>query len=100
MISLKNAAVHLMTKYCMFDDCTECSSGKLCQLPDSNPDSESDLDSNSDSDTSCLVSFYYWETLDKHITKIRKLPRGSKTPLCLSRDILITKDPKTVIIIT
>ena len=46
-------------KDCMFDDCTECSSGKLCQLPDSNPDSESDLDSNSDSDTSCLVSFCY-----------------------------------------
>ena len=55
----------------MFDDCTECSSGKLCQLPDSNPDSESDLDSNSDSDTSCLVSFYCWETPDKHVTKIR-----------------------------
>ena len=33
----------------MFDDCTECSYGKLCQLPDSNSDSESDLDSNSDS---------------------------------------------------
>ena len=58
-------------KDCMFDDCTECSSGKLCQLPDSNPDSESDLDSNSDSDTSCLVSFYHWETPDKHVTKIR-----------------------------
>ena len=58
-------------KDCMFDDCTECSSGKLCQLPDSNPDSESDLDSNSDSDTSCLVSFYRWETPDKHVTKIR-----------------------------
>ena len=55
----------------MFDDCTECSSGKLCQLADSNPDSESDLDSNSDSDTSCSVSFYGWETLDKHVTKIR-----------------------------
>ena len=58
-------------KDCMFDDCTECSSGKLCQLPDFNPDSESDLDSNSDSDKSCLVSFYCWETLDKHVTKIR-----------------------------
>ena len=55
----------------MFDDCTECSSGKLCQLPDSNPDSESGLDSNSDSDISCSVSFYGWETLDKHVTKIR-----------------------------
>ena len=40
-------------KDCMFDDCAECSSGKLCQLLDSNPDSESDLDSNSDFDTSC-----------------------------------------------
>ena len=58
-------------KDCMFDVCTERSSGKLSQLPDSNPDSESDLDSNSDSDTSCLVSFYNWETLDKHVTKIR-----------------------------
>ena len=57
-----------MTK---FDDCTEYSSGKLCQLPDSNTYSESDLDSNSDSDTSCLVSFYHWETPDKHVTKIR-----------------------------
>ena len=51
--------------------CTECSSGKLCQLTDFNPDSESDLDFNSDSDKSCLVSFYRWKTLDKHVTKIR-----------------------------
>ena len=58
-------------KDCMFDDCTECSFGTLCQLLDSNPDSESDLDFNSDSDTSCLVSFYRWETFDKHVTKIR-----------------------------
>ena len=43
----------------------------LCQLPDSNPDSESDLNSNSDSDTSCLVSFCRWETPDMHVTKIR-----------------------------
>ena len=49
----------------MFDDCAECSSGKLCQLPDFNPDSESDSDFNSDSDISCLVSFYRWETPDK-----------------------------------
>ena len=56
---------------CMFDDCKECSSGKICQLPDSNPDSESDLNSNSDSDTSCLVSFHRWQTPDKHVTKIR-----------------------------
>ena len=57
-------------KDCMFDDCTECSSGNLCRLPDSNPDLESDLDSNSDSDTSCFLSFYRWETPDKHVTKI------------------------------
>ena len=69
MLSLKNTAVHLM-KDCMFDDCAECSSGKLCLLPDSNPDSESDLDSTADSDTSCLVSFYRWETPDKRVTKI------------------------------
>ena len=54
----------------MFDDCAECSSGKLCLLPDSNLDSESDLDSTSDSYTSCLVSFYHWVTPDKHVTKI------------------------------
>ena len=78
MISLKNTAVHLMTKI-VFDDYTECSSGKLCQLPDSNPDSESDLDSNSDSDTSCLVSFYRWETPDKHVTKISIIEPFEKT---------------------
>ena len=89
----------------MFDDCTEFSSGKLCQLPDSNPDSESDLNSNSDSDTSCLVSFYHWQTPDKHVTKIsitepfEEATEGFN-PLSLSRDIFIQKDPKTVIIIT
>ena len=57
-------------KNCMFDDCTECSSAKLCQLPDSNPDSESFLDSNSDSNTSCLVFFYRWKTINKHVTKM------------------------------
>ena len=67
MISLKNTSVHLITN---FDDCIECSSGKLCQLPDSNAYSESDLDSNSDSDTSCLAFFYRWETPDKYVTKI------------------------------
>ena len=56
---------------CMFDDCAECSSGKLCQLPDSKPDSESDSDSNSDSDTSRLISFHRWETPHKHVSKIR-----------------------------
>ena len=55
----------------MFDDCTECSSGKLYQLPDSNPHSESDLHSNSDSDTRCLESFYRWEKPDKYVIKIR-----------------------------
>ena len=42
---------------------------KLCQLPDFHPDAQSDSDSNSDSNTSCLVSFYRWETPDKHVTK-------------------------------
>ena len=94
-------------KDCMFDDCAECSSGKLCQLPDSNSDSESDLDSNSaDSDIRCLVSFYRWETPDSKLPKyaslshLRKLSRGSKNLLRLSRDKFIQKDPKTVIIIT
>ena len=91
-------------KDCMFDDCAVCSSGKLCQLPDSNPDSESDLDS--DSDASCLVFFYRWETSDKHVTiytsvsHLRKLLGESKNPLCLSGDIFTQKDPKTIIIIT
>ena len=70
MISLKYTAVHLMTKNCTFDDCAEFSSGKLCQLSDSNLDSESDSNSNSDSNASCLVSFYPWKTPDKHVTKI------------------------------
>ena len=101
MISLKNTAVYLTTN---FDDCTECSSGRLCQLPDSNAYSESDLDS--DSDTSCLVLFYHWETPDKHVTKLdisepfEEATRGLKNPLCLSRDIFFQKDPKTVIIIS
>ena len=52
----------------------------------------------------------YLSTVGKHLTSIlpkyasvshlRKLPRGSKNPLCLSRDIFIQKDPKIVIIIT
>ena len=58
-------------KDCTFDDCSECSSGKLYQLPHSNPGSEPDLDSNSYSNTSCLLSFYRWETPNKHVTKIR-----------------------------
>ena len=93
-------------KDCMFDDCAECSSGKLCLLPDSNPDSESDLDSKADSDTSCLVSFYRWETPDKRVTKIgisepfEKATMRFKESVCLSRDTRIQKDPKTVIIIT
>ena len=34
------------------------------------------------------------------VSHLRKLPRGVKNPLCLSRDIVTQKDPKTVIIIT
>ena len=57
-----------------------------------------------------IQAAWYLSTVGKHLTSmlpkyvsvshLRKLPRGSKNPLCLSRDIFIQKDPKTVIIIT
>ena len=60
MISLKNTAVHLMTK---FDDCTECSSGKLYEF---NAYSESDLDSN----LIPIQAAWYLSTVGKHLTSM------------------------------
>ena len=58
-------------KQCESNNCEKCSSGELCQLPFNLP-TESDTDSSSESDDSNnLVSFYSWETPDKHITKIQ-----------------------------
>ena len=58
----------------MFSECCECEDGKLCELAadenwsDSNSDSDSDTNANE-------VSFYKWETPDKHVAKVRiKLP--------------------------
>ena len=55
---------------CMFNECSECKDGKLCELAadddwsDSNSDSDSDANANE-------VSFYKWENPDKHVTKVR-----------------------------
>ena len=58
-------------KQCTSDNCEKCSSRELCPLPFNLP-KESDTDSTSDSDDSNnLISFYRWETPDKHITKIQ-----------------------------
>ena len=52
----------------MFNECSECEDGKLCELAaddncsDSNSDSESDANANE-------VLFYKWETPDKHVAK-------------------------------
>ena len=53
---------------------------------------------------------WYLSTVGKHpismlpkyalVSHMRQLPGGSENPLCLSRDVFIQKDPKTVIIIT
>ena len=93
-------------KDCMFDNCTECSSGNYANYL-----------------TSTLMhslirilililiqAAWYLSTVGKHlismlprnasVSHLRKLPRGSKNPLCLSRGIFIQKDPKTIIITT
>ena len=54
---------------CMFNECSECEDGKLCELAaddnwsDSNSDSDSDANANE-------VSFYKWKTPDKHVAKV------------------------------
>ena len=55
---------------CMFNECSECEDGKLCELAadgnwfDSNSEYFSDTNANE-------VSFYKWETPDKHVAKVR-----------------------------
>ena len=55
---------------CMFNECSECEDGKLCELAaddnwsDSNSDSDSDANANE-------VLFCKWEPPDKHIAKFR-----------------------------
>ena len=54
----------------MFNECSECEDGKLCELAaddncsDSNSDSDSDANANEE-------SFYKWEIPDKHVAKVR-----------------------------
>ena len=50
----------------MFSDCTEIANGKLCQST-----ADNNSDSNSHSIVCDFVSFYRWETPDKHVTKVR-----------------------------
>ena len=57
-------------KSCMYNECTDCSNGKLCESLN-NADSNLQSDSDSDSDSSNLISFYRWETPDKHVSKVR-----------------------------
>ena len=52
----------------MFNECSECEDGRLCELAAD----ENWSDSNSDSDANANeVSFYKWETPDKHVAKVR-----------------------------
>ena len=106
MISLKNTAVHLMTKI-------------VCLMIVQNVHLENYANYLIPTLIQNLIwililipiqAAWYLSTVGKHLTSmlpkyasvshLRKLPRGSKNPLCLSRDIFIQKDPKTVIIIT
>ena len=57
-------------KSCMYNECTDCSNGKLCESLN-NADSDLQSDSDSDSDSYNLISFYRWETPDKHVSKVR-----------------------------
>ena len=58
------------SKECMSDKCENCSLGRLCQLSIEPHESESGSSSNSDNGE-CLVSFYRWETPEKHVQKIQ-----------------------------
>ena len=98
---IENSSCSSDDKDCMFDDCAECSPGKLCQLPDSNPDSESEW-------ILILIpvqAAWYLSTVGKHSTII--IPKYASVTLlmkrprrALSRDIFIKKYSKTIIIIT
>ena len=55
---------------CMFSECSESEDGKLCELAADENWSDSNSDTNANE-----VSFYKWETPDKHVAKVRiKLP--------------------------
>ena len=55
----------------MFDECKDCKNGKLLEpdIQDSFFDLDFDSDSNGDNDA--VVTFYKWETPDKHVEKAR-----------------------------
>ena len=55
---------------CMFNECSECKDGKLCELAADDNWSSSNSDSDSDGKAN-EVSFYKWETPDKHAAKVR-----------------------------
>ena len=61
-------------KDCMFNCCSNCKDGKLCDISTANSsDLESD-NSSSESDTDSdefSVYFYKWESVDKHTSKVR-----------------------------
>ena len=82
-------------KRCMLDNCENCSAGGLCKL--TAPTSRDDSGSDSDSDNSSFVTFYRWETPDKHVTKVqirvRTLLLDSSSRLSLSNH---TSTPKEV----
>ena len=50
----------------MFNECSECEDGKLCELAADDNCSDSNSDANANE-----VSFYKWETPDKHVAKVR-----------------------------
>ena len=50
----------------MFNECSECEEGKLCEL--AADDNWSDFNSDANANE---VSFYKWETPDKHVAKVR-----------------------------
>ena len=106
MISLKNTTVHLMTK-------------TVCLMIVQNVHLENYANYLIPTLIQNLIwililipiqATWYLSTVRKRLTSMllkyvsvshsRNLPRGSKNPLCLSRDIFIQKDLKTVIIIT
>ena len=51
---------------CMFNECSECEDGKLCELAADDNWSDSNSDANANE-----VSFYKWETPDEHVAKVR-----------------------------
>ena len=67
---VENYSCNSTEKSCMFDECTECSQGKVIDV-DVEKSQSSSSDSDSDSDSDIEVNFYKWETPDKHVMKAR-----------------------------